>query len=122
MVLSFCANLLLIFDNQPESGLKTWSDSNNVFFSMYKSITILLSTIFILLISIFKLPLMIIGSRSRTNKIQYSELVNDYAKDAFNFWAHLFFALLSSFFSPYFYTLHLLLMITLFESTMFILK
>lgn len=122
MTICFVMNALIITDGKEFDRKDEWNATTKTVL-LYGDITMIgVSFIYISLISSFKYPLMKINSLNRNNKIRVRELANDYLQQSANFWFHFIFAIISISYSTTAYTYHLLLVVTLFESTMFIMR
>ena len=82
----------------------------------------LISFVYIVLLSIFRMPLIYIKALDNQGILNKTELMTEYMSYSFSFWGHLIFAVLSLLLGPIYYTLHMLVSVSVFESTQFITK
>ena len=71
----------------------------------------------IVVVLYLKMPLFYIRAKARDGKLKKKEFAEDIIRTTANFWFHLIFCILSLSFSPLFFTLHLLMAISLFKPT-----
>ena len=109
-------------DNQ--SVLRGFSNNERTYWvSLVLTIFILIiSGVQIVLIIIFKFPLFYIRAIDSNEKLKYKELLSDCLVSTGNFLFHIVFGICAFLISPFFHTLHLLLFISLWKSTFFIVK
>lgn len=122
MAMCFIANILILSDGKQYDEKENFNPITKLTLQIFNIILIVVSATYILLLSTFKFPLMKINSLNRIGKIRMKELIADYSYISGNFWFHLVFAVVSLTYTTIAYTYHLLLVVTLFENTMFIMK
>lgn len=122
MILSFIINGVILLDGQAGDMKTKFKSETKIIIYTLTGIIFFVSMAFLLLVTALKLPVFIIRATEKDGTIWFSDIVRDYVRVSTNFLLHAIFCGCSIFFSTYYYTVHLILVITLTKPTLFILN
>ena len=122
IIFCFVLNYTVLQFGQEGDNKNSFASNPQLFIDITSWVILVISCVIVVLVTCLKLPIIWVKSRDKDNRLEKMEVLYDYMKASVNFWGHIICVFLTWNYSPLFYTLHLLLSVTLFESTMFIVK